>query len=379
MSLLSWNINGVKSKFEFAPVKELFLTYDFIIISETHFKTRIKIPEKFTLVCKSRPINLDFGVGGVAVYRNKLSSYEVEYSCDIFDNFVIFDIKGTNTIIVAVYIPAINSKYYTSNPIYFKNLALILDFYKNKTVHIVGDMNARTGTPVLNNRIYKVNPDYVVNSHGRPVLRLCTEDMCCIINGLWLPYTQFDSKLTFFRGRVSSQNDLCLSTCPAAIQSFHILDKLSVSDHTPCSLTVKVKSTVSIDMIKDLSAGNLDYSHYDNSTYIKKCVSLKNINATVFIRELSVLAEIIEPRIDDNSSNCNAIAEEMQEGIYIASRKAKASVNLPVIIDQGDNRTSKHFTAIYEANFKMYKYLLHSNGEASRIQHYANQWIKFEI
>ena len=63
-------MNGVKSTFEYAPVTEMFLNYDFIVIAETHFKKREKVPEGFHLVCRSKQINMNHGVGGVAVYRN---------------------------------------------------------------------------------------------------------------------------------------------------------------------------------------------------------------------------------------------------------------------------------------------------------------------
>ena len=117
ISILHWNINGVKSKFEYSPVADLFLKYDFIIISETHFKQRVKVPNGFNLVHKSKQINMKYGVGGVAVYHSKLSMFEIDFSHDSFENTIIFGIKNSNTVIAAIYLPPSNSKYYTSNPV----------------------------------------------------------------------------------------------------------------------------------------------------------------------------------------------------------------------------------------------------------------------
>ena len=70
-SVLVWNINGVKEKFENDTVKNLFHVYDILIIMETHFMKRHKCPENFKLVSRSTPLSFSYGRGGVAVYTKK--------------------------------------------------------------------------------------------------------------------------------------------------------------------------------------------------------------------------------------------------------------------------------------------------------------------
>ena len=368
VSILSWNINGVKSKFEFAPVIELFLKYDFILISETHFKKREKIPDGFNLVCRSKQINMDYGVGGVAVYRNRLSSYEVDFSHDIFKNSVIFGIKDTDTIIDAIYLPASNSKYFISNPVYFKNLEKMLKCYDNK------DMNSRTGTPTSNNRVYINNPDPVINSHGRQLLKLCKENKTCyIVNGLVIDNRYFESKLTFFRGRVSSQNDICISNNPNEIQNFRILDKLVMSDHTPCSLLITINKSTSLHTTKNISAFDFDYSHFDQSNFARKPIKIANVNANNVINDFLELADNLQCDIAENNYNINKLAVKIQDKIYSTCKEHSSKNKHEVIISPNDNRHSKHFNAIAEINFETYKYLLNSNAAEDQISFYAKQ------
>ena len=93
--------------------------------------------------------------------------------------------------------------------------------------------------------------------------------------------------MTFYRGKVSSQNDLCISNVPDNIYSFQILNKMVMSDHTPCSLFIKVTDTISLNTIKNISALNFDYSHYDHSNYIRKGIKTSNVNAADIINEFT--------------------------------------------------------------------------------------------
>ena len=297
---------------------------------------------------------MNHGVGGVAVYRNKLSAWIVDFSHDIFENSVIFGIKDSNTIIAVLYLPASNSKYYLSNPVYFKNMETILKFYDNNVIYVIGDLNSRTGTPVFENTIYVDNPDPVINSHGGQLLNICKENECYIINSLSLENRCFDSKMTFFRGRVSSQNDICISNKPTNVRSFHNLKKMVMSDHTPCSLSVTVNSSTSTGLINDISASNFDDSHYDTN-YTRKCIKVSNINAANVIDDFLELANYIRRKLNDKMAvNVDLLATFKMKFIPHAKvtlveivrryKLIKMTTGPPnIIIGQNDNRTSKHY------------------------------------
>ena len=62
-----------------------------------------------------------------------------------------------------MYIPPSNSQYFSNN--YFNNLRMLYDFFHNKQLVILGDLNSRTSTPLFASRHewYTENPDTVIN------------------------------------------------------------------------------------------------------------------------------------------------------------------------------------------------------------------------
>ena len=81
--------------------------------------------------------------GGVAVYKNKILEGEVDLIPADFRDCVLFKINNSDLVIDGMYIPPNNSLYY--NEIYFKNLQLILDYFREKHLIIIGDLNSRIG------------------------------------------------------------------------------------------------------------------------------------------------------------------------------------------------------------------------------------------
>ena len=69
----------------------------------------------------------------------------------------------------------------------------------------------------------------------------------------------------------------------------------------------------------------------------------------------------------------------IQDDIYSACKKNIRKERNDQPLDKYDNRTSKHFKAITEMNFKMYKYSLEMNYPSHQIDFYAGQWgrVKF--
>ena len=70
-------MHGIKRKFQAEEVKTLITSYDFLVITETHLNILSKCPEDFMLLARSKPIESATPRGGVAVYKNISSEFDV--------------------------------------------------------------------------------------------------------------------------------------------------------------------------------------------------------------------------------------------------------------------------------------------------------------
>ena len=93
------------------------------MISETHFNVRIKCPPDFTYIARSKKIDSITPRGGVAVFKNNSCDFDIDILCQSLRDCVVCQIKNTDLIFVAAYIPPHNSVYF--NDIYFENLKII--------------------------------------------------------------------------------------------------------------------------------------------------------------------------------------------------------------------------------------------------------------
>ena len=103
-----------------------------------------------------------------------------------------------------------------------------LEHFKNKHLIVVGDLNSRVGILCKrNNRhSYIPNPDDVINTNGKKLLEICNNHKkFLVLNGLTDGIRTFDSKFTFYRGKVQSQVDIAMSNKPDYISSFIIENK----------------------------------------------------------------------------------------------------------------------------------------------------------
>ena len=89
-------MNGVKNKFLQDDVRHTIETYDIVIISETHFAVRIKCPEDFMYIGRSKEIKSKRARGGVALFKKKNSDLQMEIVCDSFRDCVICRICNTD-------------------------------------------------------------------------------------------------------------------------------------------------------------------------------------------------------------------------------------------------------------------------------------------
>ena len=105
----------------------------------------------------------------------------------------------------------------------FPLLDFIIKNFKRKSLYIMGDLNARCATPANTMYHYAQNPDKVINSNGRKVLSICSENNLTIVNGLQNSGLCFDSDFTFHRGQLRSQNDWLITNNLDSVASFKTL------------------------------------------------------------------------------------------------------------------------------------------------------------
>ena len=246
--------------------------FDVIIIQETHFGVRVRCPKDFLFISRSQRVKSKVPRGGVAVYKNVQSDFDIDVICNDLRDCIIMKIRNTKLIIAAPYITPHNPLYYDN--IYISNLELIFRKFQSYHLIVTGDMNARVGTPEYNNQFFThaMNPDPVINVNGGELLDLLERwDKMVILNGLVYNEKNFDSKFTYYRGRLRSQNDTILSYTVEDIKEFHIMERVIFSDHCPTALTCKVTDVPSLMLIYKCSKDLFSYDHlYVNRRILQK-------------------------------------------------------------------------------------------------------------
>ena len=120
---------------------------------------------------------------------------------------MIVNIRNTDLVIAGMYIPPNNSVYYKD--IYFDNLRLIKEYFKDQHLIVIGDLNSRIGN--IEGKLgygynYVPNPDITINDNGKNLKDICSTGLdFTILNGLSDGIKTFDSKYTFYKGKARSQ------------------------------------------------------------------------------------------------------------------------------------------------------------------------------
>ena len=112
--LLFWNINGVKNKFMSEVTTDVIQNSDILVITETHFNVRTKCPTNFVLLDRSPPTESKKPRGGVAIYKKIHCALQITTLLKLPD-CIICEIKNTNIILIALYIPPSNSPFFNED------------------------------------------------------------------------------------------------------------------------------------------------------------------------------------------------------------------------------------------------------------------------
>ena len=257
-----------------------------------------------------------------------------------------------------------------------------MNHFKDRHVFIMGDMNSRIGTPKHEQLQYHTNPDSSVNTHGRTLMRVLDENKrWCVVNGVKHNNKTFESKFTFYRGEVNSQNDLCITNCIENIHKLHILPKLLESDHCPCLMNFTAKPIPDLRTVEECARNFKRYDHYDINRRIPKTINLAKVNTTNLYIDLEALAVDLKNDILNEKGN-DFICNKLTSNIYNLCIKnydtdTNNQLDTSDILNY-DNCSSKNLRAIAEANFECFQYHLTANTNFQLIELYKENWLRYE-
>ena len=243
-------------------------------------------------------------------------------------------------------------------------------------------LNSRVGTPIYDRFAYKENPDKIVNANGRNLLKLLEEyNEMFIVNGIDHGSAMYDSEFTFFRGKVQSQNDVCITNSLDEIKEFRILPKLIESDHCPCAISMKAKINPDLRIVDECARNFCRYDHYDVNKRILKPIRFERVNTAKLHEDLDVLATELMTDIHNNKENdfvCNKLTNSLYRLCvqnYENDRTIDTNVN---DIPNFTTCSSKNFRAIAEANFECFQMHLAAAQDPEKIEFYREKWIQYE-
>ena len=219
---------------------------------------------------------------------------------------------------------------------------------------------------------YIPNPDSTVNSYGKKLLQLCKNNNIVLVNGLKFGSRSFDSDFTFYRGRVKSPNDWCASNYIKCIQTFKILPKTLLSDHTPIEMKIRISSETSFELLKDISAGTFSYETYDRSKNMRSKLTIENVNTDNLKFRLDNVADYITENLE-RRTELNNLSAALNDRLYDACRKITKSGPIRIPNDLR-NLNSQNFRAIAEANLMMYIHSIQREDPGEQSDAYYNIW-----
>ncbi len=210
LCILSWNINGVKTKLEGEVVEDLLYKYDLICLNKVKTPLEVYFPDYVTYKSTVRGSNQCSGT--VLLIKTVLSSLIASVNVRIEDQ-IWLKFKFAPTVLFGFcYIPPTDSQYYSHDS--FSSIQEQPMTDTNSSVFcVIGDLNARFGTlarelpervklPDSINYSYPYLPDDVrlPNDNALILSNICVETGMLLVNNLKTPTDHFYSDKTYRKG-----------------------------------------------------------------------------------------------------------------------------------------------------------------------------------
>ena len=344
LKILSWNINGARTKMEKTKVYNLLSRYDIIGLNEVKTSLHISLPGYVSY--KSSVSGGGHRGGTVVLIRRSLHPTVRCVDTSTVDQVWIRLTCLPHVTLGFVYIPPSDSPYFS--PAQFSAIQeRIKTADVNAEFFIIGDINARFGESVRNlpgqmdnhdapRCTYPHIPDTVTapNNNANTLATICIDTKMLVVNNLKTATQHFESKLTFRKASVwKSEIDVCVASTGIlkCISDFDVLHDTSLpSDHAPITLTLQ---SPNVDMVelhsRALQLGDHAtlYNSNKNNNMVKKPVSFNDINTERFNEALCQS----DVPVNDQMSSVDEYADAITNMLYECSRESVQRIRIPPV------------------------------------------------
>ena len=330
LNILSWNINGAKTKLEKSNVYKFLIGFDIISLNEVKSSLDICIPGYVPYRSKYVTGPASLRGGTVVMVRNCLANQVYNIDNTMVDQ-VWFQLKCIPAVLFGFcYVPPTDSSYF--NHQLFANLhEKINDYNGFNNICIIGDMNARFGSTVSNLLSRSSNPGIQACSY--PVIEddisspnnsafllssICVDNELVVLNNIKSSVHHFQSKKTFKRtNQWISEIDTCvvsfdmLNSCKEFL--VHQTDWLP-SNHAPISLALKLPK-VNLDVLltraNHLGGHGALLGQAKQERMANRPVRYEDVNVSLFVDRIGDI-----PIPTNNTNDVNLLADEISKTLY---------------------------------------------------------------
>ena len=281
----------------------------------------------FMVYCNVSPAGMKRG-GIVMLVKNKLKQFISSVNMETDGQIWILLSFLATVRLGGVYIPPHDSPYYERAQ-WGAVASHIADPHAEHVV-VMGDLNARVGTPVLSDadgRPYQYEgvKDDTINAHGRDLINLCRNGKMVIMNHLSIGEKCMGGDLSFRRGgRWVSEIDMCLARHHTAKIMSNVETRQDVpgSDHAPLCVGLKLEKDTLTNLNELLCRSSAlgKTPVCDKHDKLTRTLSYKDVDEEAFVRTLQQLP----PPVVTDASEPTALVHDACDAIATAARRCRA-------------------------------------------------------
>ena len=305
VSILSWNINSVRTKLEKDSVRDLLYKYDLISLNEIKTPLPVSLPGYVTFTSSVR--GTPERGGTVLLIKNYLSKWIANVDTSVEDQIWLQLSIAPRCQFGFCYIPPADSQYY-SHESFSAIQEKICSNYTHPECLFIGDMNTRFGrlarelpslseVPNHDQYSYPVLPDEinVPNDNAFILSSMCKESKLLLLNNLKTPKKHYISGKTFRKGNEwTSELDVCMvsSSMVSRVSGFSVIREESLpSDHAPITVTVSLPGVNIENLLARAHRLGEHVLSRDASLKTKTCrkpIDVKTVDEKLFLDNLVI-------------------------------------------------------------------------------------------
>ena len=215
ISIVSWNINSVRSKLEKNNVLKILNDYDIVSLNEIKTSLQVSLPGYVAFCSRNSRAP---GRGGTVVFvKEYLKSRVMEVDLGTPDQVWLTLSCALGVLFGFVYVPPRDSPYYSDAA--FSHIQEKIKGNPDKDALLIGDVNARFGEYIQSLAPFINSPDETItypdipdkiptpNQHASVLFGICCEENMLLLNNLKYGESHFKGNLTCME--IRSRSLLC--------------------------------------------------------------------------------------------------------------------------------------------------------------------------